>query len=372
MGHNGGWPLNMFLNAKGYPFFVAGYLPDRGAAGPAGLPPGADRYGRALPRQAGGSGAKRPDRLCSRWPICWTATCAAARIHPARHRRACASASAMTFSWAARSGTMKFPQAIFLEDSLARLSAHRHRSNISSSSPPPWTAAVLGGLYDHVGGGFFRYTKDERWLMPHFEKMLPDNALMVEFITGMWQFNRNALSRQRIDETVDWMLREMRMGGAFAAGLEPDTEGEEGKYYLWTEAEVDAALAGTFAPAFQAGLWRHARRHHGQEHPAPHRPCSAATESRRRSAAGQAARHCCWRRATSARVRRATTICWPIGTGWRSRRSPRPGPRSSAAMGEGGGGGVRRGGESSGRWRRLDHSIYKANAARKASPTIMP
>ncbi len=109
----------------------------------------------------------------------------------------------------------------------------------------------MGGLYDHIGGGFFRYTVDERWLVPHFEKMLADNALMVEFLTNIWQFNRNTLCRQRLEDTVAWMLRDLKMGGAFAAGLEAESEGEEGKYYLWSEAEVDAALAGTFVQRFK-------------------------------------------------------------------------------------------------------------------------
>ena len=110
---------------------------------------------------------------------------------------------------------------------------------------------LMGGLYDHVGGGFFRYTTDERWQVPHFEKMLYDSAQMVGFMTGIWQFNRNELCRQRVADTVEWMLREMKQGDAFAAGLDADSEGEEGKYYLWSEPEVDAALAGTFSARFK-------------------------------------------------------------------------------------------------------------------------
>ena len=110
---------------------------------------------------------------------------------------------------------------------------------------------LMGGLYDHVGGGFFRYTNDDRWQIPHFEKMLYDNAQMIDFLTGIWQFNRNDLCRQRVAETVDWMLREMKLGDGFAAGLDADSEGEEGKYYLWSEAEIDAALAGTFSARFK-------------------------------------------------------------------------------------------------------------------------
>ena len=167
---------------------------------------------------------------------------------------------------------------------------------------------LLGGLYDHVGGGFFRYTIDERWLVPHFEKMLYDNALLIEFMTSIWQFNRNELCRQRVEETVDWLLRDMKLGDAFAAGLDADTEGEEGKYYLWSEAEIDAALAGTFSAALQAGLWRHPRRQSSWASNILRRmgQIPAATQRSRRSAAGQAARHAAGgaRQARAARARR--------------------------------------------------------------------
>jgi hypothetical protein len=110
---------------------------------------------------------------------------------------------------------------------------------------------LLGGLYDHVGGGFFRYCTDERWLIPHFEKMLNDNAALVEIMTSLWQFNRNNLCKDRVAETIDWMMRDMRVQDAFASSLDADTDGEEGKYYSWSEAEIDAALKGTFAQKFK-------------------------------------------------------------------------------------------------------------------------
>jgi len=81
--------------------------------------------------------------------------------------------------------------------------------------------------------------------------MIYDSAQLVELMTGVWQFNRNELCRQRVAETIDWMLRDMKLGDAFAAGLDADSESEEGKYYLWSEAEVDAALVGTFSARFK-------------------------------------------------------------------------------------------------------------------------
>src|SRR5690606_38245367 len=112
-----------------------------------------------------------------------------------------------------------------------------------------------GGIYDHVGGGFARYSVDERWLVPHFEKMLYDNALLVELLTLVWQDTRTPLFEQRVRETVGWVLREMIAPGegdtaAFAASHDADSEGEEGRFYVWTEAEIDALL-GPDAPLFK-------------------------------------------------------------------------------------------------------------------------
>jgi uncharacterized protein YyaL (SSP411 family) len=108
-----------------------------------------------------------------------------------------------------------------------------------------------GGIYDHLGGGFARYSVDEVWLVPHFEKMLYDNALLIDVLTMVWLHGRNPTYRSRIEETVGWVLREMvTEGGGFASSLDADTEGEEGKFYTWSEAEIDTVL-GKDAPLFK-------------------------------------------------------------------------------------------------------------------------
>ncbi|MFG1461870.1 thioredoxin domain-containing protein [Xanthobacter sp. DSM 24535] len=109
-----------------------------------------------------------------------------------------------------------------------------------------------GGIYDHLGGGYSRYSTDNAWLVPHFEKMLYDNAQLVELLTWAWQETGNPLYAMRVAETVTFLLREMRVnGGAFAAALDADSEHEEGKFYVWTAAEVEAVL-GPEAPVFKA------------------------------------------------------------------------------------------------------------------------
>jgi len=124
-----------------------------------------------------------------------------------------------------------------------------------------------GGIYDHLRGGFARYATDERWLAPHFEKMLYDNAQLLDLLTLVWQETRSALFGQRVRETVGWLEAEMTAPAAadgsagFAAALDADSEGEEGRFYVWTRAEVEAALgpaAARFCEVYdvtEAGNW---------------------------------------------------------------------------------------------------------------------
>jgi uncharacterized protein YyaL (SSP411 family) len=109
-----------------------------------------------------------------------------------------------------------------------------------------------GGIYDHLGGGFARYSTDEMWLAPHFEKMLYDNAQLLELLCLAWQATGKDLYRQRVEETIGWLLREMRApSGGFAATIDADSEHEEGKFYVWDASMVDALL-GADAALFKA------------------------------------------------------------------------------------------------------------------------
>jgi hypothetical protein len=100
-----------------------------------------------------------------------------------------------------------------------------------------------GGIYDHLGGGFARYTVDRAWLIPHFEKMLYDNAQLLDLLCLCWLETGDALFKRRVEETISWLRTDMTTPeGAFAAARDADSEGEEGKFYVWDAAEIDSVL----------------------------------------------------------------------------------------------------------------------------------
>jgi uncharacterized protein YyaL (SSP411 family) len=164
-------------------------------------------------------------------------------------------------------GAPKFPQPVFF-----RLLWRAYRR---TKGPMFREAVVLtldamckGGIYDHAGGGFARYATDAEWLVPHFEKMLYDNALLVDLMSEVWTETRSRLYAERVRETIAWAMSEMRIEHpsgdgtfAFASALDADSEGVEGKYYVWSIDEIDRALgedATTFKRAYDVqpgGNW---------------------------------------------------------------------------------------------------------------------
>ena len=176
-------------------------------------------------------------------------------------------------------------------------------------------AMCQGGIYDHLGGGFARYSTDARWLAPHFEKMLYDNAELVDLLTLVWQETRNPLYRQRVEETIGWVVREMRAPeGGFASSLDADSEHEEGKFYVWSEAEIDAVL-GDRAALFKRfydvtpdGNW--------EGHTILNRlQFAGAGRCRDRARTGALPRPAVAGARAAGAARAGTTRCWPTGTG---------------------------------------------------------
>src|SRR5207245_10539353 len=151
-------------------------------------------------------------------------------------------------------GAPKFPQAMSLDHLL------RHHVRTGSTRSLDIVLATLdamaaGGMYDQLGGGFHRYSVDAQWLVPHFEKMLYDNALLARVYLDAWQLTRNPAFRRVVEETLAFVRREMTSPeGGFYSSLDADSEGEEGRFYVWTPQELEAALgvddAGTIGSAF--------------------------------------------------------------------------------------------------------------------------
>ena len=146
----------------------------------------------------------------------------------------------------------KFPQAMTLEI-LLRYYAHGHNDRALTMLDLTLEKMARGGIYDQIAGGFHRYSTDTYWLVPHFEKMLYDNALLSRLYLHAWLATGRALYRRITEETLDYVLREMtgEHGGFFSA-TDADSEGEEGKFFVWSPQEIEAVLGSEEAALFNA------------------------------------------------------------------------------------------------------------------------
>ena len=144
----------------------------------------------------------------------------------------------------------KFPQAMSLDFLLRRY--HRTQDlSLLNAITKTLDSMAYGGIYDQIGGGFHRYSVDERWLVPHFEKMLYDNALLSRLYLDAFMRTQNPLYKRVACETLDYVRREMTDStGGFYSAQDADSEGEEGKFYVWTPDEIAAALGAEDARLF--------------------------------------------------------------------------------------------------------------------------
>jgi len=278
LGQQGGWPLTMFLTPEGEPFWGGTYFPPEPRWGRPGfgqvLEKVAEVYrtNQQAVQESVGSLKQALEAQFSGTP---------GDLIPVEANDQAADRLTVAFDGVhgGIGDAPKFPNPTILE-MVWRAYRRTRRADMKNAVTLSLDRMSQGGIYDHLGGGFARYSTDARWLAPHFEKMLYDNAQLLELLTWAWQDTRSALYETRVRETVDWVLREMiAPGGGFAATYDADSEGEEGKFYVWSAAEIDAVLgpdAALFKRVYDVtpgGNWEHKnilhRNHPGGTFPAP-------------------------------------------------------------------------------------------------------
>ena len=248
LGEQGGWPLTMFLTSDAQPFWGGTYFPKQARYGrPAFVHVLKEvaRIYRDEPEKVRQNTDALKERLQPKFDGARDAMPGDATLADLAKRLV----HLVDPSQGGIRGAPKFPQTQFF--------AFLWRAGLRYGFPNPLEVVALtlthiaqGGIYDHLGGGFSRYSVDERWLVPHFEKMLYDNALLLELMTEVWRERKSPLFGLRARDTVDWLLREMRSEGAFASSLDADSEGEEGKFYVWSAAEIEDVLGPDDAKIF--------------------------------------------------------------------------------------------------------------------------
>jgi uncharacterized protein YyaL (SSP411 family) len=239
---SGGWPLNLFLMPDGRPFWAATYLPP--------VPRNGLRSFKDILETVAGAWRDRRDDLTKTADSLtdWLRSTAASEPidAPVDEDLVKQAIESLTYGFDWQNGgwgtAPKFPSSPALEFLMRR--------GVPRMPERTLDAMAAGGMYDLVGGGFHRYSVDARWLVPHFEKMLYDNAqLAVTYLHG-WQVTGKAHYRQVVEQTLGYMLRELLLGGGFASSQDADTDGKEGLTFTWTRSD---GIPDTMLHSFEGG-----------------------------------------------------------------------------------------------------------------------
>jgi uncharacterized protein len=248
-GH-GGWPMTMFLTPEGVPFYGGTYFPPHDRYNMAGFPrvllSVAEAY-RSQPEQIEHTvtsilGELRRVGLAEESRELLTT-----EILDSAYRRIARNYDAANGGFG---GAPKFPPAMTLE---FFLHAYYRTDSREALAMVQHTAIRMaeGGMYDQLGGGFHRYSVDAKWLVPHFEKMLYDNAQLARLYLHVYQITGDQLARRIVEETLDYVVREMTdTGGGFYSSQDADSEGQEGKFFVWSKPEVVELLGERDAAIF--------------------------------------------------------------------------------------------------------------------------